>query len=39
MGNKAELTGILIAMKVELKQQKDTQHLDLFRTSNEEGQQ
>ena len=29
MGNKAELTGIFTAMKVELRQQKVTQHLDL----------
>jgi hypothetical protein len=34
MGNKAELTGILTAMKVELRQQKVTQQLDLFRSRN-----
>ena len=32
MGNKAELTAILTAMKVELRQQKVTQYKDLFRT-------
>ena len=32
MGNKAELTGILTAMKVLLRQQKVTQQLDLIRS-------